>query len=330
MREDSVVELTDARGELGADLIKQTLQLPMWWLPCYSNTERQRILVDALQENLSGGSGKVLVALRGGEPIGYAAYRRMEWDTRHFETPIYRLDSFEVWGRGNKVREVENVLGGELLRTVRESGARMICAWTAMEKIAVIQGLEDIGFRTMDVLSTWIFDHRTQKLPPVGERCRLRGLESGDEDTFVPLAREAYRDTPDRFHADPRLERDKCDELYASWIRNSCSGGISDHVVVAELDGRPAGYTTVRLDAVVGEETRSRSGGMILSAVAPWAEGKGVYTSMIAGGLQWLAEKGVQVSHLGTQVNNIPVQRAWARLGFRLAKSGPSMHCWLD
>jgi RimJ/RimL family protein N-acetyltransferase len=72
-----------------------------------------------------------------------------------------------------------------------------------------------------------------------------------------------------------------------------------------------------------------RTGGLILSAVAPWAEGKGLYTSMINGGLKWFAAQGVEVSHLGTQVNNYPVQRAWTRLGFRLAKSGPSMHLWL-
>ena len=145
----------------------------------------------------------------------------------------------------------------------------------------------------------------------------------------MPLAREAYTDIPDRFHSDPHLTAERCDELYAEWIRNSCSGQLADHIVVAELNGRPAAYTTLKLEGNHNGLSNVRTGGLILSATAPWAEGKGLYTSMINGGLKWFDAQGVEVSHLGTQVNNYPVQRAWARLGFRLAKSGPSMHLWL-
>jgi RimJ/RimL family protein N-acetyltransferase len=198
-----------------------------------------------------------------------------------------------------------------------------------MDAISALQGLQIVGFQTMDVQTTWIFDHERQELSDFKSRCKLRPAREADKEEFVPLAREAYRDTPDRFHADPKLAMAKCDELYAEWIKNSCSGPLADHIVVAEVDGRPAGYTTIRLDECIREETVSRSGGMILSAVAPWAEGGGLYTSMIHEGLRWLVEHGVKVSHLGTQVNNLPVQRAWAKLGFRLAKAGSSMHFWV-
>lgn len=330
MADDSILRVRVDDAEIRATLVARSRFPTGWWLPGYTDEERRTLLSKRLDEAASAPDHFLFRLQESGSVAGYALFRRMPWDSEHFETPVFRLDSLEAWG-GREARPGQaRRLAREVVDVVRAEGGRTIQAWVPMDAIAEIQALEDTGFRTMDVLTTWVFEHGRQKHPSLEDKCILRGAVESDVETLGALAREAYRDTPDRFHADGRLSLASCDELYGKWIENSCSGAIADYVIVAEVDGRPAGYTTIRLDEPIENEETPRSGGMILSAVAPWAEGRGLYTSMIREGLRWLEEKGVRATHLGTQVNNIPVQRAWARLGFRLAKAGPSMHLWLE
>jgi hypothetical protein len=272
----------------------------------------------------------VLLACRSEERLtAFAALRWLDWDTTHFGFSIFRLQEFAAWGGPDRARFGAASLSWAVAEAAEKHGAATVHTWMPMEAMSSIQALEDVGFRTMDIQTTWIFDHTKDPVPGYQDRCVVRGYQPGDEAVFVPLAREAYTDTPDRFHSDPHIPRQASDELYAEWIRNSCRGALADHIIVAEVNSQPAGYTTLKLEGDHGGLSNVRTGALVLSAVAPWAEGKGLYTSMINGGLKWLAGQGVEISHLGTQVNNYPVQRAWARLGFKLAKSGPSMHLWL-
>ena len=330
MTDDSILRLREDDEAVRSALVARARFPTYWWLPGYTEEERRTLLSEQIRSATSAEDHEVLVLTCGGTVAGYASVRKMPWDSEHFGIPVFRLDAIETWGERETRREQAKKLASGVIEAVRREAGKAIHAWVPMDAIAELQALEDAGFRTMDVLTTWVFEHGKQKIPALENRCVLRGAKETDIGTFKELAREAYRDTPDRFHSDARLSAETCDDLYGKWIENSCSGAIADHVVVAEVDGRPAGYTTIRLDHPVGNEETPRSGGMILSAVASWAEGKGLYTSMIREGLRWLEEKGVRATHLGTQVNNLPVQRAWAKLGFRLAKAGPSVHFWLE
>lgn len=302
---------------------------PLWWIPGISTVSQQMLFDRALEHALSDDSRSLLGLLDHGRLLGLAELRYMTWDSTHFGFPVYRLDHFAVWGDPQEVSAGNATLASAVVDRARALGAYTVHTGLPMEAIHSIQALEDAGFRTMDILVTWIFEHMKQRISDYPDKCVIRGYLAGDEQEFIPLARNAFAGTPDRFHADPHLSLERCNELYAEWTRNSCSGQAADYIVVAELDGKPAGYTTLKLDEAYQWASNVRTGGLILGAVAPWAEGKGLYTSMINGGLKWLAAQGVEVSHLGTQVNNFPVQRAWSRLGFRLAKAGPSLHLWL-
>lgn len=302
---------------------------PQWWVPGASSGTQAGLMGEALQHAVQDEQTALTGYVKDGELSGFAELRRMVWDTDHYGFPIYRLDYFGLWGRAQASRVDAEGLAAAVVRQARALGARAVHTWLPMEAIRGIQALEASGFQTMDILVTWLYEHGKQKLSDYPDRCIIRGARPGDEAPLVELAREAYTDTPDRFHADPHLPQERSNALYAEWIRNSFLGKLADYIVVAEVDGKPAGYTTLRLEGTHNGLSNVCTGGLILSAVAPWAEGKGVYTSMINGGMKWFEAQGVQVSHLGTQVNNYPVQRAWARLGFRLVKSGPSLHLWL-
>jgi RimJ/RimL family protein N-acetyltransferase len=198
-----------------------------------------------------------------------------------------------------------------------------------MDAIRSIQACEKAGFQIVDVLTTWAFEHTRRRIPEYGNQHIIREYQPGDADVLLPLAREVYNRTPDRFHCDPYLPKHLSSDLYAEWFRNSCTGQLADHIVVAEFDGKPAGFITLKIGDDHNLLPNVRTGGIMLIATAPWASGKGICTSMLISSLKWLESQGVEVSHVGTQVNNYYVQRACAGIGFRPVKSGPSMHLWL-
>jgi RimJ/RimL family protein N-acetyltransferase len=303
---------------------------PLWWVPGVTAESQRALLARDLHTALNDDRCRLLGLTDRGRFRGMAELRYMEWDSRHFAFPVHRLDNFAVWGDKHELAQLSETLVGAAIERARTAGARTIHSWLPMDAVRSVQALEDAGFRITDVLTTWVFEHAKQKISDYPDRCIIRGCQKDDEEVFVSLAREAYTETPDRFHSDPHLSPERSNEVYAEWIKNSFSGQLADHIIVAELDGRPAGYTTLKLEGNHDGLSNIRTAGLILSAMAPWAEGRGLYTSMINAGLKWFAAQGIEVSHLGTQVNNYPVQRAWARLGFRLAKSGPSMHLWLN
>jgi dTDP-4-amino-4,6-dideoxy-D-galactose acyltransferase len=126
-----------------------------------------------------------------------------------------------------------------------------------------------------------------------------------------------------RFYADPHFERERCDELYATWIQNSCADGGGTAVWVAEIEERPAGYVTALL---AGPE----SGEIGLIAVAHEAQGRGLGHLLIGRALEDLAARGASRVSVVTQGRNLRAQRLYQRLGFSTEAMGLWFHLWFD
>ena len=63
------------------------------------------------------------------------------------------------------------------------------------------------------------------------------------------MATEAFRGYYGHCHADQRLDRAKCDEVYRDWALRSClSRDVADQVLVAVLDGSIVGFGDLRLN----------------------------------------------------------------------------------
>jgi GNAT superfamily N-acetyltransferase len=194
--------------------------------------------------------------------------------------------------------------------------------------ISSVHALEEAGFRTMDAHITLVFEHSKQSILDYKDSCTIRDYKASDENKLIGIARDAFTKTPDRFHADPNLPADRKNEVYAEWIRNSCSGQLADYVVVAELNGEPVGYATAKFHGDHGGLSNTKTGTLVVGAVAPSAQRKGIIISLEIACLKWLNAKNTDVSCVGTQVNNYAVQRTFVRLGFRPAMAGVHMHIW--
>jgi dTDP-4-amino-4,6-dideoxy-D-galactose acyltransferase len=173
---------------------------------------------------------------------------------------------------------------------------------------------EDAGFRLTDV--------RVELgRPSAGEeRSTLRPAGAEDEAPLRELARSNHRIT--RFYADPRFPDERCDELYATWISRSLEGW-ADAVLVAEAEGRLAGYVSLhRLEWGWG------SIGLI--GVAPDARGQGVGRRLVESAVAWAREQGLERVTVVTQARNVPALRLFEGCGFRMADLGLWFHKWYD
>jgi RimJ/RimL family protein N-acetyltransferase len=227
-----------------------------------------------------------------------------------------------------KLRETTKRAITLALSELERKGITHISAKADVYDITTVHAFEMASFRLMDTTAIYAFDFRKSQIPEFEDRCTLRLAKLEDEDALMRIAAISFSQTrvsEDRFHADPDIPKEKSDALYIEWIRNSIRGKMADAIIVAELKGKPVGFTTIENLRATADEVGINIGALVLSAVLPEARGRGVYTSMIRKGLEHLRPK-VDIVELGTQITNFPVQKAWSRLGFKLASGTYAFH----
>ncbi len=92
-------------------------------------------------------------------------------------------------------------------------------------------------------------------------------------------------------------------------------------VLVAEEDEDVVGYIVVAIDKVKSEIFGFSWGHIISLAVDPDYHARGIGSSLIAAGLDWLKEKGVKYAEVLTDQNNIAAIRAYEKNDFRVIYS---------
>jgi GNAT superfamily N-acetyltransferase len=211
-----------------------------------------------------------------------------------------------------------------VLAFCRAQRAALLIARCRTEDLDVVHALEAEGGRLMDTLVYYARDLGRTPLPTDPGMAHMHPVAPAEIDAVTDIARDAFRGYTGHYHADPRLERHACDEVYVSWTRRSCElREVAAEVFVYQLDGSPAAFATMRMNSPAEGEG-------VLFAVAPRAQGKGVYRTLIANGLRWCRAQGAERMVVSTQVTNVAVQKVWVRLGFEPSASYYTFHAWLD
>lgn len=190
--------------------------------------------------------------------------------------------------------------------------------------LQTIQAMESDGFQLMDTLIYYRRDLQKTPIPADEGSVPVRPIRPGDEAAVVAIAVEAFQGYFGHYHADPRLDRAQCDAVYTSWAKRSAtSREVADEVLVAEMDGRIAGFATLRFNS-------ADEGEGVLFGVAPFAQGRGIYRSFMVRSMQWCAEHGRRYMIVSTQITNLAVQKVWVRLGFEPSHAYYTFHKWYD
>jgi dTDP-4-amino-4,6-dideoxy-D-galactose acyltransferase len=89
-------------------------------------------------------------------------------------------------------------------------------------------------------------------------------------------------------------------------------------VLVAENNGRPAGYITCR--------HKDGEGRIELIAVDAAAKGKGLGTALVLDAVAWFASQRAKTVRVATQARNIAALRLYEHCGFRVAETSLYFH----
>jgi dTDP-4-amino-4,6-dideoxy-D-galactose acyltransferase len=177
--------------------------------------------------------------------------------------------------------------------------------------------LEQHGFSLKDVRLTLI-RKSLAAAPATADTC-VRPAVPEDLPALRRIARISHHDS--RFYADAGFPRERCDDLYDTWITKSCLEAYADAALVLDVDRCAQGYVTC---SMVGPQ-RGQIG---LLAVAPAARGKGASGHLIRASLAWFAQRGAVEAITVTQGRNISAARAYERCGFTIEAMQLWYHRW--
>jgi dTDP-4-amino-4,6-dideoxy-D-galactose acyltransferase len=233
----------------------------------------------------------------------------LRWDSRFF---------------GVKVASVHSDLDASQLviadNWCLERGVTVAYLQVPFGQVSAVQAAEDLGFRFVDVRVTLAREIGQSRPPPSGaSKTTVRLYRRSESSVLERIAATAHRDS--RFYADHRFPRERCDALYAAWIRRSCTHPEST-VLVAERAGDIAGYLAYR--PVPTSETAS----IELVGVAEAHRGHGIGAALIHAGLDRCSSSGFRRVQVATQGRNVAAQRLYQRAGMTTHSVSVWQHKW--
>ena len=217
--------------------------------------------------------------------------RVLEWDSAFFGISIGQLDTHRL-----TVAEADAAVAW-----ARGEGLGCLYFLADSDDAQTVRAAESHGFALVDVRVT--LRRNAEVTGPADPR--IRAAREDDIPALETIASVSHRDA--RFYFDGRFPVERCDQLYATWIANSCRG-FAQAVFVAEIDGTPAGYITCHRDGTKGS--------IGLLAVAEASGGSGLGPALVGAAIAWFAQAGCTNVTVVTQGRNVRAQRTYERCGF--------------
>jgi GNAT superfamily N-acetyltransferase len=246
----------------------------------------------------------------------------MAGDTDHEIVAFSEIDSERFGVRVAKAHVTSDCLSS-VLDFCSADRIDLLIARCRTSDLEGAQGMEAKGFLLMDSLLYYSFDLTKKEIPEDSCAVRIRRLLPGDETEISRVASAAFKGYMGHYHADRRLDSGQCDEAYRSWAERSCTvgKGVADEVFVAAIEGKIAGFATLRVNSPQEVEG-------LLFAVAPESQGKGICRLLMIRSLQWCRALGATRMVISTQITNVPMQKVWCRTGFEPSHSYYTFHKW--
>ena len=183
-----------------------------------------------------------------------------------------------------------------------------------------VGALTNAGFRVIDVNVT--FERVPVQQVNSNNSILVRDVQAGDENAVLEIAETAF--TYSRFHLDPFIPKELADKIKREWIANYLRHLRGERLLVAEIDGKPAGFLAL---LVTGDT--EKFGVIDLIGVAKSMQGRGVGKRLVEYHIQDAYRK---YSHLivGTQIANVPSIQLYAKCGYNISDSTYVLHAHVN
>jgi GNAT superfamily N-acetyltransferase len=232
------------------------------------------------------------------------------WLSAIFRYPAYRVSP--TLGNGRSTEPV-NLAG------LAQSPDAFFFAKIPTQDVSSVEGLGQFGFRVVDVNVT--FDRPSSPSSNIDQIDSIKVVDATPvhHPAILDIAASAF--VYSRFHLDPHVPNPVANTIKRAWIENYCLGKRGDSLLVALVDGRPAGFAAALASHVHGKNMRV----IDLIGVANEFQGRGIGKGLVASFIDRYAGHcdGLRV---GTQAANIPSMRLYEQSGFRISETVYVMH----
>ncbi len=229
-----------------------------------------------------------------------------------FNSTIFKLKFGNIAHYSNEITQKE------IKASIKAANCDFLAVKIDSKDVKAMYNFQRVGFYLVDTLLTYEFDSQKTAIPDETFTCDFANyVTKSDVLRLANIASHVFK--IDRFHSDPNLDKHKSDDYYYNWVINSFNG-YSDGAIVPVVGGQVVAFTTYKInDHDLDTST------MVLSAVDPNYMGQGIYHNMIKKGTIELLKKSKKI-RVGTQIDNIPVQRTWQKLGYKLIEVKYVLH----
>lgn len=149
----------------------------------------------------------------------------------------------------------------------------------------------------------------------------VRRSGPGDEEALAHLVRRSFAGYRNHYHANPWFQPAAILEGYVEWaLAYATSPAPQKETWVRCENDEVRGFATCRIDAT-GSTVE-----IVLNAVDPDWQGRGLYSELLDFLLAHYARSGMTELSVSTQVWNYRVQRAWARAGLAIDRAYDTYH----
>jgi hypothetical protein len=234
------------------------------------------------------------------------------------------LDSHRFKVRIGKVTTSAGADVASILASAQALNLDMLIGRVITSDMRTIHQLEAHGFHLMDTLIHYKKTNFSGVASQIMGRFSLRFASMEDENPIRSLAEEAFSNYLSHYHADPKLDRSRCNEVYADWAARSCKGlPAADAMIVAIcIDTKQfAGFGTLKW-------INSWNLCGPLFAVSSEFRGQGLFRGILERALYEGYLKKAQSFNYSTQITNLSTQKALCEMGFFPSKSEYTFHKW--
>jgi hypothetical protein len=248
----SSVPAEDAVDDLVA-LVGRDGFAPLRWLDRFSEQISGRVRSEQVREVL-GGAPAPFVVRDGADVVGGLVWRPLPDLAEIFDHPVHEVVAVLVDERVDRRTTVAGLLGA--LRDELAGRSGLVMLRLEVDDVESLAGATSTGFTVRETSLALVNDLERRHLNPPFDPAGMKIHRFADgplpEEMRAVLLSAPAPIVDDHYHADPRLDDDRCTAIYDRRRDQVLNGVRADVIVYREVDGVYYGFGTFKRDPDVG------------------------------------------------------------------------------
>lgn len=216
-----------------------------------------------------------------------------------------------------KVSSVKDI--SPVLSLAKDQGYQFLSCRIPTSEVLLFQELEKNDFFLTDTL---LYYKRSTLGSEKQSDCKSCIGNEELIEQVCDIADKSFAGYPSHYAMDLRLDQTAAAEVYKDWAYRSCINRNMATDVLCKI-------TKNEVVAFVSLKSNKDFADVLLAAVHPNHQGKGLLQNLLAASVSWAASLGHREVFYSTQIQNIAAQKALVRQGWELSHSYYTLHCWL-